>query len=110
LKSEQNVFISGVLDPMRSDRSAGMIFIIFLLSLGTIRVILASEEQHRRKQNTAGITSSPAVPADLSKAVESTGGVWTLMRAIEEHGRGKEPEMESATGPVTAPVTLEPPV
>jgi hypothetical protein len=110
LKSEQNVFISGVFDPMRSDRSAGMIFIIFLVSLGTIRIILASEERHKQKQSAAGITPSPALPADLPTVVESTGGVWNLMRAIEEHGRGKEPEMEPAGGPVAASATHEPPV
>ena len=87
-----------------------MIFLIFLVSLGTIHVILASEERHKRKHNRAGITPDSAVPrADVSKAVETAGGVWALMRAIEEHGRGKEPEMEPAREPATAPATLQPP-
>ena len=69
-----------------------MIFIIFLVSLGTIHVILASEERHKRKHNRAVITPDSAAPADVSKVEETTGGVWALMRAVEEHGRGKEPE------------------
>ena len=83
-----------------------MIFIIFLVSLGTIRVILASEERHKRKRHPAGITPDSARPADLPN-VESMEGVWNLMRAIEEHGRGKGPEMEPAREP---DATIQPPV
>jgi hypothetical protein len=100
-KSEQIGFISGALDPMRSDRSAGMIFIIFLVSLGTIRVILASEERHKRKHNPAGITPDSA-------PVETTGDVLRLMRALEDPGRGKEPDIEPAREPDAAPAMLEP--
>jgi hypothetical protein len=79
-----------------------MIFIIFLVSLGTIRVILASEERHKRKHNPAGITPDSA-------PVETTGDVWRLMRAVEEHGRGKEPEIEPVREPDAAPARPEPP-
>lgn len=79
-----------------------MIFIIFLLSLGTIRVILASEQKRKRGHNPAGITPDSAT-------VETTGDVWRLMRAVEEHGRGKEPEFEAAREPDVAPAKRKPP-
>ncbi len=78
-----------------------MIFIIFLVSLGTIRVILASEERYKRKHNPAGITPDSA-------PVETTGDVWRLMRALEEHGRGKEPGREPVREPDAARARLEP--
>jgi hypothetical protein len=70
-----------------------MVFIIFLVSLGTIHVILAADKKQKREKEIsrrARTAITPVVEAPGAPA-EATPGVWTLLRAVEDHGRGEKP-------------------
>ena len=86
-----------------------MIFIVFLVSLGTLHVILATEE--RRKRNRVRPTQCRTVPADLSRMEpcprdESTGDLWSLARVLEDHGHGEKPDVKTPEVPAAPKAPL----
>ena len=87
-----------------------MIFILFLVSLGTIHVILASEEKHKRNRITPPAPPAPASTVDRPavepvSSAESTESVLCLMQALEEHGHGETPGKQKPKVPTAAKAT-----
>ncbi len=84
-----------------------MIFLIFLVSLGTIHVILSSDEKQKARKiktppTARAIPVAPAVaPAEAASATE---GVWSLMQALEQHGRGETPGTEVPNTPIVGKI------
>ena len=71
-----------------------MIFLLFLVSLGTVHLILAAEEKHKKNSSRPATNHEAAgdlVSLAAGDSQATSQDVFSLLKAIEQHGRGEQP-------------------
>lgn len=83
-----------------------MIFLLVLVSIGTMHVILAADAKRKSQKTVIHPAQAPAIaPPPPAGPEQSTQEVWSLMHALEQHGRGETPGTEVPVPPKVAEST-----